>query len=314
MVNSTEQARASLIDAELKQLRTELQPLRLPAGAQVFEQGETGDRMLLITEGQVRSSIRLPDGTERTLSYAGTGDVVGEIALLTGARRAATVTTLTPVRGWTLDRHGYDLLRWDPSDAAIAFIERLVVLVAARLRESCTAIGRSSDDQSDSPVARLVSARNSAPMPSVEYLASLLCFTGFHNPEEVDTVVRDVPVEAAERGEILIEPGVQPPSLLLVTRGVVEVTVRQGNATRRVRLAGPGRFVGHNGILDEQPSPVIARARERTVLLAFPRERITRSLADPGSVGRALSAALLTDTARAVRAASRPMVATTART
>jgi CRP-like cAMP-binding protein len=129
----------------------------------------------------------------------------------------------------------------------------------------------------------------------------------------VDAAVRHVPVHAAERGDIVMEDGLRPPSLLLVARGAVEVTVDQTGTTRRIRLAGPGRFVGHNGILDEEPSPVTARARERSVLLAFPRERIETFLGDSGRPARAFSAALLEDTARAVREASRPMASTTAR-
>ena len=312
-MTSAELAGKSLLQAELEQLRTALQPLRLPAGARVFEQGETGDRMLVIADGEVRSWIRLPDGTEQTLAHSGAGDVVGEIALLTGGRRAATVTAVTPLRGWTLDRHGFDVLRWDPREAAIGVVQRLVALTTARLRARCTDAGRLIGDRSHSPPTPPGSIGRLVPMPAVEYLTSLLCFAAFPQPEDLDAAVRNVPVRAAERGDILIEEGVRPPFLLLVARGAVEVTVGRKGATHRIRLAGPGRFVGHNGILDEEPSPVTARARERSVLLAFPRERIGTFLTDPGRVARAFSAALLEDTARAVREASRPVASTTPR-
>ena len=302
MVTFAELAGESLLEAELAQLQHAAQPLLLPARARVFEQGEPGDRMLVITDGEVRSSIRLPDGTEQTLSHAGAGDVVGEIALLTGARRAATVRTVGPVRGWTLDRHGFDVLRWDSSPAAIAFVQRLVAVTTARLR-ACIEVGRSAGDRSAPVLNTPGSIWHIGHMPPTEYLA------GFPQREDLEAVVRHVPVRAAGRGEVLIEQGVRPPSLWLVVRGAVEVTVPQNGATRRVRLAGPGRFAGHNGVLDGEPSPVIARTRERSVLFAFPRERIVGCLTDP----RAFSAALLVDTARAIREASRPVVSTTAR-
>ena len=312
MVTFAELAGESLLEAELAQLQHAAQPLLLPARARVFDQGEPGDRMLVITDGEVRSSIRLPDGTEQTLSHAGVGDVVGEIALLTGARRAATVTTVGPVRGWTLDRHGFDVLRWDSSPAAIAFVQRLVAVTTARLR-ACIEVGRSAGDRSPPVLNTPGSIWHIGHMPPTEYLASLLCFAGFPQREDLEAVVRHVPVRAAGRGEVLIEQGVRPPSLWLVVRGAVEVTVPQNGATRRVRLAGPGRFAGHNGVLDGEPSPVIARTRERSVLLAFPRERIVGCLTDPSRPARAFSAALLVDTARAIREASRPVVSTTAR-
>jgi CRP-like cAMP-binding protein len=313
VVTFAKSAGESLLETELEQLRTVLQPVRVQAGARLFEQGDAGDRMLLISEGQACSSIRLPDGSEQPLSHAGGGEVVGEIALLTGARRTATVSAVTPLRGWTLDRHGFDVLRWDPRGAAIDLVQRLLALTTARLRACCTELGRPVCDRGDSPVVRPGSIRHLVAMPSVEYLASLLCFAKFAQLEDVDAVVRHVPVRAVQRGEFLIEEDRRPPCLLLVARGAVEVTVRQGAATHRVRLAGPGRFVGHNGILDKGSSPVVARSRERSVLLAFPRERIVSLLADPSRLARAFSAALLEDTARAVREASRPVASTTPR-
>ena len=312
MVTSVELTMGDSLETGLQQVRTVLQPLRLPAGTRVFGQGEAGDRLLLITAGQARSSLRLPNGSEQTLSVSGPGDLVGEIALLTGARRAATVTAVTPLLGWTLDRHAFDMLRWDPREAAIAVVQRLVALTTARLRAHCTQIGGPAADRGDASF-RPGSIRHDAPMPTIDYLASLLCFAGFPQVEDVEAAVRHVPVHAAQRGDVLIEKGAQPPSLLLVARGAVEVMVTRGAATHRVRLAGPGRFVGHNGILDDEPSPVVARCRERSVLLAFPRTTVKAILTDSARSSRAFSAAVLEDTARAVRQASRPVITTTAR-
>jgi len=313
VVTSSKLTEEPSLEAELEELHTVLQPLHLPAGARLFEQGEPGDRMVLIADGQTRSSVRLPNGTEQTLSRAGAGDVVGEIALLTGAPRSATVIAVTPLRGWTLDRHGFDLLRRDPRGAAIAVVQRLITLANARLRDCCTEMEEPMMRANAGPVKQPDPLRHDVPMPAVEYLASLLCFARFPHPEDVDATVRHVPANSAERGALLIQEGMQPPSLLLVARGAVEVMIRHGGTARRVRLAGPGRFVGHNGILDEEPSPVIARCRERSVLITFPRATIKTYLADPSRPSRALSTALLEDTARAVREATRPMASTTVR-
>jgi CRP-like cAMP-binding protein len=68
-----------------------------------------------------------------------------------------------------------------------------------------------------------------------------------------------------------------------------------------VRLAGPGRFVGHLGTLDESPSPVAARARERTLLIEFSPAEVHRLLADPRATARCCTAAFYEDAARAIR-------------
>ncbi len=313
MVTSPELSVLGRIEPELDQLRTALQPVDVPSGDRLFDQGDTGDRLVLITAGRARSSIVLPSGDEQILSVSGPGDVLGEISLLTGARRTATVTALTPLRGWTLDRHGFDALRWDPRDAAVALVRRLVALTSSRLRATCRDVRASMPESGVAPTTPLEPIRRSAAMPSLEYLASLLCFSGFPQIQDVGAVVEQVPARFIERGEVLISEGARPPGLLLVARGAVEVMVRHGTATHRVRLAGPGRFVGQNGAVDDEPSPVVARCRERSLLLAFPRGAVSAFLSDSSRPSRAFSAALLEDTARAVQQASRPVLATAAR-
>lgn len=67
----------------------------------------------------------------------------------------------------------------------------------------------------------------------------------------------------------------------------------------RVRLVGPGRFVGHVGVLDGGPGPVVARTRERAVLIRLPAGRVREMLREPSAVARRFSAALAEDVARA---------------
>ncbi len=64
-----------------------------PAGAVIAREGEPGVGMFLILEG--RAEVSIGGRRRRTLSP---GDSFGEIALLDGGPRTATVTALTPVR------------------------------------------------------------------------------------------------------------------------------------------------------------------------------------------------------------------------
>jgi CRP-like cAMP-binding protein len=101
-----------------------------------------------------------------------------------------------------------------------------------------------------------------------------------------------------------------PAVLLVVVRGAVDVSVRRGGTAHRVRLAGPGRFVGHVGVLDSGPSPVVARTRERAVLIRIPGERAREMLREPSAAARRFSAALAEDAARALQQAERPVART----
>lgn len=67
----------------------------LPAGTAVVRQGEVGDALYVVREGGVRVERREGD-TSRTLDELGPGEVFGEIALLSGTPRTATVVTTAP--------------------------------------------------------------------------------------------------------------------------------------------------------------------------------------------------------------------------
>jgi cAMP-binding proteins - catabolite gene activator and regulatory subunit of cAMP-dependent protein kinases len=75
----------------------------LPPGTPLVTQGEPSDLFYVIHSGQATVS---KDGREiRTL---GPGAHFGEIGLLGSVPRSATVTTLTPMRAFALDREGFD--------------------------------------------------------------------------------------------------------------------------------------------------------------------------------------------------------------
>jgi CRP-like cAMP-binding protein len=288
-----------------------LTKLDVPAGVRLLGEGEAGDRICFIESGRLEATMRLPSGGRRTLAYLGAGDAIGEIALLTGGRRTATVRTLEPTRGWMLDRLGFEALRLDGRPESIELLERIGSLAAARLRARLEAIagelGPAPEPAGDFPPPPL---RPVLTRPGPLYLASLLCFSRFAHREDVLRVVHGMPARGLERGQVLIDDGERPDHLHLVLRGAIEQSVRRGEAARRVRLAGPGRFVGHPALLDGGPSPAVARARERTVLLTFPRERVQQLLADPHPSARAFAAAVFEDVARAVREAERPFLDT----
>lgn len=91
---------SGLNDRELLQVAATCKARRLAAGHVVFQEGDEGDDMMVILEGCVRVSIttRLPDGTTTpsTINMLYAGQSFGEMVLLGGATRSATVSCVDP--------------------------------------------------------------------------------------------------------------------------------------------------------------------------------------------------------------------------
>ena len=93
---------APLPQPTLETLGAKLVPVRQTAGKMIFHQGDHGDRYYLVAGGRVDVSI---DGQPtRTLEA---GDGFGEIALLRDVPRTATVTAVTDVSLYALERDDF---------------------------------------------------------------------------------------------------------------------------------------------------------------------------------------------------------------
>jgi small-conductance mechanosensitive channel/CRP-like cAMP-binding protein len=73
-------------------------PVDFSRGSNLMVQGESAASMFIILEGAARVSVLGANNDPREVAVLATGDVVGEMSLMTGAPRNATVTALTRVR------------------------------------------------------------------------------------------------------------------------------------------------------------------------------------------------------------------------
>ena len=82
----------------LDRLAESLVPVSFAAGDALMREGEPGEEYLLIEQGEV--DVRVADASVAT---CGPGEGVGEIALLRGVPRTATVIARTPVEAYAID-------------------------------------------------------------------------------------------------------------------------------------------------------------------------------------------------------------------
>jgi tRNA A-37 threonylcarbamoyl transferase component Bud32 len=81
----------SLEPGALERLSAGLESRRFAAGEYLLRRGEPGDFMLVLQSGQVRVPLLDANGREKAVFLLGEGDLVGEMALLTGEARTADV-------------------------------------------------------------------------------------------------------------------------------------------------------------------------------------------------------------------------------
>lgn len=116
----TGEERAALADAMAER--------SLASGATIVRQGEEGSSLYLLAEGVLEVRIARPDGGERRVDRLFPGAVFGEMSLLTGQPRSATVRAETDAIVFELGRDALDpLLRARPELG-----EGLTAIMAAR--------------------------------------------------------------------------------------------------------------------------------------------------------------------------------------
>lgn len=102
---------ASLPADEIAHVERALIERRYDAGAILFLEGDAGDRLCLITEGQLEvvKAIGTPD--EHVIATRGAGDYVGEMSLIQiDGRRSASIRARTPLRTLEMTRAEFNTL------------------------------------------------------------------------------------------------------------------------------------------------------------------------------------------------------------
>ena len=110
-------------------------------GEVVFHHHDPADAVHLIAKGRFDIRITTPHGDVVALAIRGPGETFGELALVTGTERSATVTALEP--GETLVLRGSELRRLareqaSVDDALVRMLAEHVALLSERLVEAYT--------------------------------------------------------------------------------------------------------------------------------------------------------------------------------
>ena len=123
-----------------KELLAGATPARLDAEQVLFLAGDAGDGVYRVEQGLLKVSIVSPSGAERILAILGAGAIVGELAMLDGLPRSASVVALKDTQLNFISRAKFEeFARHHPE-----LYQQLVRLLASRLRETNEAIAAES--------------------------------------------------------------------------------------------------------------------------------------------------------------------------
>ena len=121
------------------------------AGSVLFQEGEDGDEMYIVQSGRVAIKKKVKDG-EATLATLEKGDFFGEMAILDGLARSASVVAITKSELFMIHRRDFLKLLHDFPSVAIALLKELT----NRLRKADAQIKSLSLKDASGRVANVV--------------------------------------------------------------------------------------------------------------------------------------------------------------
>lgn len=211
----------------------------LPSGVVLIEEGTVGSEAFIVARGEVEVEKRAAKSDEppHKLARLGAGALVGEMALLSRAPRAATVRTVRPSIALVANREALDH-------------------AAARAPE----------------VAKQFAAHCKRRM--IDNLVRTSALFRAASPVERPALVERFALRTFEVGEALATQGEPSAGLHLIASG--EVSIQHRDTTDRTLVAklGPGDIVGEVALVFRRPAIADALATHPTVTLFLPENRL----------------------------------------
>ena len=253
---------------------------KLADGETLCRQGDTGDYMAIVADGELTIEVESHDGKATEVSRRTRCEAVGEMACLDPSPRSATVRADGAVTVLILNRSMLDSMRSNVP----GLFSRVVRGIAYRLAEML-------DEANELLSTLLESAKNTARAAGGEIVGTssegrpvrgdrkqlkLEPEGGLEGLESEELEVLRSVMEARwyRAGEIICVEGEPAPAAYFVVDGSVEVLRRIGSETYRLAVIGDGRFLGQRALLREGTRSATLRAGDDgTTLFSLSRQR-----------------------------------------
>jgi CRP/FNR family transcriptional regulator, cyclic AMP receptor protein len=125
-----------LDDTELQAVAEICKEEQFVSGAYIFREGESGNRLYLITDGQVRISRDVPGSGEEALAVLKPGALFGEMAVFDRTERSTHAISNGGTTALTISRPDFEMLLDFDRDLAQKVLWAVVRLLSTRLRQT----------------------------------------------------------------------------------------------------------------------------------------------------------------------------------
>lgn len=137
---------ANVEETQLEKIGEMLKERRFRENQMIFRQGEVGDAMLIVADGRVK--VYTQDGqAERVLAFFSEGEVLGEMALLTGEPRSANAMAVSDVRALALSKADFDSYIANN----VPVMREMMRIIAIRQSQTNERLTRGSDVEIEMP-------------------------------------------------------------------------------------------------------------------------------------------------------------------
>ncbi|MGC4118428.1 MAG: cyclic nucleotide-binding domain-containing protein [Myxococcales bacterium] len=301
-------------------------------GTVLCREGDAGLGLFFIEAGRARVTKRTAQGAEQTLGELSPSSVVGEMSLVDGLPRSATVTMLSDGTVWSLSRSDFAALRDELNPAAYKVLRHLAGVLCERLRE----INQNAESFWADPERTLEDLRArraagvraeppaaptppSAALPACPtarldegssktdvagFLASVPLLSGLPR-EELEAFAEVLMPMPLAPGETLGHEGMVADAFYFVARGQLAVRKKvPRGAPLTLSLAGPGTLLGEVSLIDGGPRSATVVAPEAALVLRCDRDDFERLFNGGNPSALRFVDRLATDLSRRVREAN----------
>ncbi len=108
-----------------------------PRNFTLINEGDIGNHLLLMLNGDVQITKRIPSGAEILIAKVGVGCILGEMSMVDGHPRFASCSTLTPVDFAVFTRESFDHVLLQMPRLGNKFLIALFQISTTRLRLTC---------------------------------------------------------------------------------------------------------------------------------------------------------------------------------